>query len=85
MTLTDIPSDIELMQRYEALRRQACGVPIGDPKHDPAGACQFEGWKIVRRIESGTNCPGTPVVALDDRERVWVVNDLDGPWAIRIM
>jgi hypothetical protein len=75
-------SDLELMGRFHSLRQQACGEEIGSSDQTPAEAVASEGWTLVRRIIRGTNYPGTPVLAEDAAGRLWVVDDLDGPWGI---
>lgn len=82
--LTADNSDTELMDRFESLRRQACGEPIGDQEQTPTEAVGYEGWMLIRALHQGTNSPGTPVLAQDAAGRLWIVNDLDGPWAIQI-
>lgn len=77
-------SDIDLMARFESERRVANGEPIGETDQTPAEAVAAEGWTLIRTIAGGTYCPGTPVLAQDGAGRLWVVNDLDGPWAILV-
>jgi hypothetical protein len=78
-------SDVDLMETYDSLRAQACGEAIGSADMTPAEAVAAEPcWTAVRAIHGGTNCPGTPVLARDAADRLWVVNDLDGPWAIMV-
>jgi hypothetical protein len=85
-TITKQSTDTEIMAAYESLREQACGEAIGRSSDmTPAEAVEAEpGWTLLRAIHSGTNCPGTPVLARDAAGRLWVVNDLDGPWAIMV-
>ena len=84
-TLTINSTDEELMEAYEAQRRMANGEAIGDEKQTPTEAVESErGWNIVRTIYGATNQPGTPVLATDPAGNLWVVNDLDGPWAILV-
>lgn len=83
-TVTAQSTDLELMDAYESFRRQACGEAIGEVKQTPADAVTSEGWEVLRTIYAGTNQPGTPVLAKDAADRLWIVNDLDGPWAIQV-
>lgn len=90
-TITINSTDEELMAEFESLREQACGEQIGEPSDTPAGAVarasetnEVVGMEVIRAIHSGTNVPGTPVFARDLADRLWVVNDLDGPWAIQV-
>lgn len=82
--ITTTSSDTELMKEFDSLRAQACGEAIGERDQKPAEAVAAEGWKEIRRIYSGTNVPGQPVFAEDLRGRLYVVADLDGPWAIQV-
>lgn len=82
--LTIHSADAELMERFESLRRQACGEGIGLEGQTPAEAVAQESWTLIRTIYSGTNQPGTPVLAEDAAGHLCVVNDLDGPWAIEV-
>ena len=77
-------TDEELMACYESNRRNGNGEAIGEVSQSPSEAVKSEGWTLVRAILKGTNCPGTPVLAKDAADRIWVVNDLDGPWAIQV-
>ena len=77
-------TDEELMACYESNRRNGNGEAIGEVGQSPSEAVKSEGWTLVRAILKGTNCPGTPVLAKDAADRIWVVNDLDGPWAIQV-
>jgi hypothetical protein len=74
----------DLMAAYETHRRNANGEAIGAANDTPAEAVEREGWTVLRAICGGTNCPGTPVLAQDEAERLWVVNDVEGPWAIQV-
>ncbi len=86
-------SDAELMERYKAEQEKGNGEAIGEPHHTPREACEAEEWRIIRAIHAGTNVPGTPVLAVHEVELqgggsliegVWVVNDVNGPWAIQV-
>lgn len=83
-TITINSTDEELMERFESERRMANGEVIGADDQTPAEAVESEGWTLIRAIHSGTNIPGTPVFAKGPDDRLWVVNDLDGPWAIQV-
>jgi hypothetical protein len=89
--ITKESSDTELMAAFDALRSQACGDTLGDLSDSPREAVERAnetgevlGMTVIRTIYAGTNCPGTPVFATDAAHRLWVVNDLDGPWAIEV-
>lgn len=84
MTITKSSSDVDVMAEFESLRAQACGEGIGERDQTPQEAAEAEGWTMLRSIKEGTNVPGTPVLAEDARGRLWLVNDLDGPWAIML-
>lgn len=84
-------TDEELMAAYETARRNANGEAIGVETDTPAEAVararetnEIIGMTVIRTIYSDTNQPGTPVFATDTAERLWVVNDLAGPWAIQL-
>ena len=77
-------TDAELMAAYETHRRNANGEAIGHEKDTPTEAVEREGWTVLRTIYGGTNHPGSPVLANDAAGRLWVVNDIDGPWAIQL-
>jgi hypothetical protein len=83
-TITIGSTDSEIMAEFESLRRQACGWEIGQKDQTPRDAAESEGWTVIRAIYTGTNVPGTPVLAQDIAENLFVVNDLDGPWAIQV-
>ncbi len=83
-TLTTQSTHTELLAEFESLRRQACGEAIGEADQTPAEAAEAEGWTVIRAIYNSTNVPGTPVLAQDSRGSLYVVNDLDGPWAIQV-
>jgi hypothetical protein len=82
--LTIDSTDSEIMAEFESLRAQACGWEIGEKDQTPREAAEAEGWTVVRVIYASTNVPGTPVLAQDLAENLFVVNDLDGPWAIEV-
>lgn len=82
--LTTESTDAELMEAFESLRRQACGEGIGSKDQTPAQAVESEGWTRIRTIYQATNCPGTPVLAQDPADGLWVVDDIYGPWAIQV-
>lgn len=83
-TVTANSTDAEIMDVFDSLRRQACGEAIGSADQTPEMAAVEEGWTIIRSICQGTNCPGIPVLVRDGRSDLWVVNDIEGPWAIQI-
>lgn len=83
-TITIHSTDEDLMEVYEAHRRNANGEAAGNEADSPAEAAEREGWTVIRTIVSGTNHPGCPVLAQDSADRLWVINDLDGPWAIQV-
>lgn len=90
--MVDIHStDEELMAAFEIHRANGNGEPIGNEADTPARAVirasesgEVIGMTVVRAIYAGTNHPGTPVLATDIAERLWIVNDLNGPWAIQV-
>lgn len=77
-------TDEELMAAYETHRRNGNGEQAGKDDDTCAEAAEREGWTIMRHIYAGTNQPGTPVLAQTLLGDLWVVNDLDGPWAIQV-
>lgn len=77
-------TDKDLMAAYEAHRRNGNGEAAGKDSDTCAEAAEREGWTVIRHIYAGTKQPGKPVLAQAPLGDLWVVNDLDGPWAIQI-
>jgi hypothetical protein len=83
-TLTRQSTDIELMTAYENLNAEGCGEAVGNDKDSPAEAAAAAGMQVIRRIYAGTNCPGNPCLAEDNLGGLWIIDDLNGPWAVEV-
>jgi len=76
--------DIELMDAFRDGNNEGDGEEIGETSDTPEQAAVREDWTVIRHIWEGTNCPGSPVLADDGAGALYVVCDVNGPWAVRV-
>ena len=89
MTITEYieMSDADLKALYDQRRRNADGEAIGsDPagmpsKQSVADAVQAEGWEVVRDI---SDRPDVATLLTRDGDTLYIVSDVEGPWAIQL-
>jgi hypothetical protein len=79
-----ISTDLELMAAYRAGNDAGDGEVCGEENDSPREAAEREDWTVIRSIYEGTNEPGTPVLADDGAGALYVVCDVNGPWAVRV-
>jgi hypothetical protein len=77
-------TDVELIQAYHVGNDAGYGVACGYENHSPRDAAEWEGWTVIRSIYGGTNEPGIPVLATDSAGRLYVVCNVNGPWAVMV-
>jgi hypothetical protein len=83
-TLTINSSDEELLEAFGTHRRNANGETVGRDGDTLEEAVAHEGWAFIRMLTDGTTGWGEACLAEDGADRLWVVCDIYGPWAILV-
>ena len=89
MTITEYieMDNSDLLALYDERRRNADGEAAGsDPagmpsKQSVADAVAAEGWDVVRDL---SNRPDVDTLLARDGDTLYIVSDVEGPWAIRL-